>query len=544
MQLVTERTGFHPVSREVFRPRPNVASALVAFERIAPGIPEGVKRVVEGAFAHRRKTLANSLALAGVASRERSRGGARGDRPRPGRPRRGARAARVRRPRRTRCGDHAPTRRRRSTSRSSSARAARDGYHEVATVLQRIDLCDTISLEPADALAVEGFADDTIVTRRAREPRGRSRRRAALARPHREADPGRRRPRRRQLRRGDGAAPRQRHAAERRSRRAAPRASRARLGADVPFFLTPGPKLGTGDGSTLEPLSLPQDYAVRAAPAGRRREGVDRRRLRPLRRRGRLRRTPRARARDRRTRIDRARPRRAAAERPRIVAARRRAPRRGAFRADVSGAGPTALRPVRRPRRGRARRRRARLPRPRLGRRPCLVACSRWRIPPCRVRARGASSRAPAQHLARDRGRRGPARRRQRDPRMGGVRRRRRRRRLLVDVGPQRDSPTVRQASWIFAASQIFLVARAAVLHLLQDGRVRRARDPRHRRAGASSSPSANAAPERSALGRAAARRRLGPHREDEAPVLVASGRRSRAATRSDRRPGSAAAVG
>jgi 4-diphosphocytidyl-2-C-methyl-D-erythritol kinase len=34
------------------------------------------------------------------------------------------------------------------------------------------------------------------------------------------------------------------------------------LGADVPFFLTPGPKLGTGNGSTLEPLSLPQDFAV------------------------------------------------------------------------------------------------------------------------------------------------------------------------------------------------------------------------------------------------------------------------------------------
>jgi 16S rRNA (adenine1518-N6/adenine1519-N6)-dimethyltransferase len=30
-----------------------------------------VRRVVDAAFAHRRKTLANSLALAGVASRER-----------------------------------------------------------------------------------------------------------------------------------------------------------------------------------------------------------------------------------------------------------------------------------------------------------------------------------------------------------------------------------------------------------------------------------------------------------------------------------------
>jgi 16S rRNA (adenine1518-N6/adenine1519-N6)-dimethyltransferase len=72
MQLVTARTGFHAVSREVFRPRPNVASALVAFERVAPAVPAGVKRVVEAAFAHRRKTLANSLALAGVAPREQA----------------------------------------------------------------------------------------------------------------------------------------------------------------------------------------------------------------------------------------------------------------------------------------------------------------------------------------------------------------------------------------------------------------------------------------------------------------------------------------
>ena len=70
VQLVTERTGFHGVSREVFRPRPNVASALVAFRRTAPGVPEGAKRIVEAAFAHRRKTLANSLGLTGVASRE------------------------------------------------------------------------------------------------------------------------------------------------------------------------------------------------------------------------------------------------------------------------------------------------------------------------------------------------------------------------------------------------------------------------------------------------------------------------------------------
>ena len=73
VQLATERTGWHPVSREVFRPRPNVDSALVAFRRtqLPPDWP-GVKRVVEAGFAHRRKTLPNSLALSGVASRERA----------------------------------------------------------------------------------------------------------------------------------------------------------------------------------------------------------------------------------------------------------------------------------------------------------------------------------------------------------------------------------------------------------------------------------------------------------------------------------------
>ncbi len=70
IQLAAERTGLHPVSREVFRPRPNVESALVAFRRTAPAATPQVKRVVIAAFAHRRKTLANSLSLGGVASRE------------------------------------------------------------------------------------------------------------------------------------------------------------------------------------------------------------------------------------------------------------------------------------------------------------------------------------------------------------------------------------------------------------------------------------------------------------------------------------------
>jgi 16S rRNA (adenine1518-N6/adenine1519-N6)-dimethyltransferase len=72
VQLATERTGLHPVSREAFRPRPNVESALVAFRRTAPGAPPEIKRVVDAAFGHRRKTLANALALAAVASREQA----------------------------------------------------------------------------------------------------------------------------------------------------------------------------------------------------------------------------------------------------------------------------------------------------------------------------------------------------------------------------------------------------------------------------------------------------------------------------------------
>jgi 16S rRNA (adenine1518-N6/adenine1519-N6)-dimethyltransferase len=72
LQLATERTGFHPVSREVFRPRPNVDSALVAFRRVGPAPGRPVRVVVNAAFAHRRKTLANSVALAGVASRDRA----------------------------------------------------------------------------------------------------------------------------------------------------------------------------------------------------------------------------------------------------------------------------------------------------------------------------------------------------------------------------------------------------------------------------------------------------------------------------------------
>jgi 16S rRNA (adenine1518-N6/adenine1519-N6)-dimethyltransferase len=73
VQLAAERTGFHPVGRTVFRPRPNVDSALVAFRRRPlPDDYPAIKRVVQAAFAHRRKTLPNSIELAGVATREQA----------------------------------------------------------------------------------------------------------------------------------------------------------------------------------------------------------------------------------------------------------------------------------------------------------------------------------------------------------------------------------------------------------------------------------------------------------------------------------------
>ena len=69
VRLQARRVGFHPVPPTVFRPQPRVDSALVAFERMPSPPLERVRPLVEAAFAHRRKTLANSVATAGLASR-------------------------------------------------------------------------------------------------------------------------------------------------------------------------------------------------------------------------------------------------------------------------------------------------------------------------------------------------------------------------------------------------------------------------------------------------------------------------------------------
>jgi 4-diphosphocytidyl-2-C-methyl-D-erythritol kinase len=143
-----------------------------------------------------------------------------------------------------------------------------DGLHDVATVLQRIDLCDKLELEPASALAVEGFDDDTIV-------------RAALMRLAAEAgvEPAWRVRLSKEIpvAAGLGGGSADAAAALRLANEtlADPLGSErlhalaASLGADVPFFLEPGPKLAEGAGEHLTPLDVPQDFWVLLVlPAG------------------------------------------------------------------------------------------------------------------------------------------------------------------------------------------------------------------------------------------------------------------------------------
>jgi 4-diphosphocytidyl-2-C-methyl-D-erythritol kinase len=136
-----------------------------------------------------------------------------------------------------------------------------DGLHEVATLLQRIDLCDRIDLEPDEALTVEGFPADTLV-RRALEVVAA----AAGVDPTWRATIEKRIPAAAGLGGGSSDAAAALRLANASLGDVLPPESlnelARTLGADVPFFLRPGPQLGTGDGSTLEVVDLPQDYAV------------------------------------------------------------------------------------------------------------------------------------------------------------------------------------------------------------------------------------------------------------------------------------------
>jgi 4-diphosphocytidyl-2-C-methyl-D-erythritol kinase len=136
-----------------------------------------------------------------------------------------------------------------------------DGRHEVATVLQRIDLADRVRVEPAATLQVEGFARDTLV-RTALERLAE----AARTEPRWEASIWKRIP----VAAGLGGGSSDAATALRLANASLPEPLpqerlhelAAGLGTDVPFFLTSGPQLGTGTGAELEPLDLPQDYWV------------------------------------------------------------------------------------------------------------------------------------------------------------------------------------------------------------------------------------------------------------------------------------------
>ncbi len=319
-----------------------------------------------------------------------------------------------------------------------------DGRHEVATIMQRLDLADTITLAPAARLAVAGFEGDTLV-RRALEAVAE----AAGVQPAWRAEIRKRVP----VAAGLGGGSSDAAAAlllgnellERPLPHEALAAFARRLGSDVPFFLEPGPKLASGDGSTLSPLELPQDYSVvLLLPAGARKPSTSSvyARFRGAEgfaeRSGRLREIAAAGARAELAAL----PRNDLARSPHAEAMRSR----GAFRADVSGAGPVVYGLFAERRRGRGGRRGDERPRHDLARRPGVVACvvngrARERARQSeRLEACAVPARAPVSADALDRRDRGPARglpRAWTGDRLAHVRARDHRGRVLDDGRPQ-----------------------------------------------------------------------------------------------------------
>ena len=132
-----------------------------------------------------------------------------------------------------------------------------DGYHEIATVLQRVELADGIELEPADEIRVTGFPDDTLVTRALEElarAGGDSRAWSVCIEKRIPVAAG--------LGGGSSDAATALALANDTLTPGELRELAARIGSDVPFFLTRGPQLATGRGANLDPLDLPGDYAI------------------------------------------------------------------------------------------------------------------------------------------------------------------------------------------------------------------------------------------------------------------------------------------
>jgi 16S rRNA (adenine1518-N6/adenine1519-N6)-dimethyltransferase len=61
--MATDVRVHRAVSRTVFHPVPNVDSVLVVLRRTGPAPDLATRRLVQQAFAHRRKALPGSLAL-------------------------------------------------------------------------------------------------------------------------------------------------------------------------------------------------------------------------------------------------------------------------------------------------------------------------------------------------------------------------------------------------------------------------------------------------------------------------------------------------
>jgi 4-diphosphocytidyl-2-C-methyl-D-erythritol kinase len=135
------------------------------------------------------------------------------------------------------------------------------GRHEVCTVMQRLDLADRIALEPSPTLRVTGFPEDTIV----RQALMRLAERVGVE-PRWSVRITKRVPVASGLGGGSSDAATAIRLAN--DTLAQPlgfdelHRLASEVGADVPFFLTDGPQLGEGVGTQLSARALPQDYWV------------------------------------------------------------------------------------------------------------------------------------------------------------------------------------------------------------------------------------------------------------------------------------------
>lgn len=139
-----------------------------------------------------------------------------------------------------------------------------DGKHEVATLLQRVELADTVTVRRSTAIAVAGFPYDTLVRRALEVLEARTG--VILSATIEKRIP---------MAAGLGGGSSDAATALRLGNELLGEPLQANelhelaagLGSDVPFFLADGPQLGVGDGSELAAQSLPQAFTVLLALA-------------------------------------------------------------------------------------------------------------------------------------------------------------------------------------------------------------------------------------------------------------------------------------